>query len=205
MSNHRTGGTVIEILVGILSSSSRMQSLSWSQSLDSAPLVQLSVQPSSKWSQSKSALPSESSSSSIASGPVLGSAGLAIPEPFPKSSWSHGFVLSESNLDGQSMTSSSSFIPSASSSSSTSSLRPSLSWSQGVIHGVAEASSSVFTSPSPSQSLSAQSKIPSLSWSQGDCSSPMKQRSSCSASGSPLLSSSGSSPSGTPSLSLSTS
>ena len=155
-SSHRTGSEERVILVGILSSSSGIPSLSWSQSDDP-------FHPSSRWSQSTSVLLSASSSLSMASGPVLGSVGLAIAEPLPKSSWSHGLVDSEPKRVGHSITSSSSFIPSASSSSSISSLRPSLSWSQGVMKGVAPDCSITFTIPSPSQSLSAQFGMPSLS------------------------------------------
>ena len=142
----------------------------------------------------------------MASGPVLGSSGLASASPSPKSSWSHGLVEFLSKRIGQTRISSLSSTPSSSSSSSISSRRPSLSWSNAPVNP-SSAISPKFSSPSPSQSSSAQLDILSLSWSNGDCSSPVKQpgRSSCSQSSIPLLSSSKSSASGTPSLSLSTS
>ena len=183
--------------VGALSSASRMPSLSWSQSDESSV--------SSIWSKSVSTRESLSSSVSMASGPVDESAGLAIPSPSPKSSWSQGLVELRSKRVGQSNTSSSSCIPSWSSSSSKSSRVPSLSWSNAAVMLVCN--STRLDIPSPSQSSSAQFTMPSLSWSQVDCSSPQKQpgRSSWSTSKRPSLSSSGSSPSGIASLSLSTS
>ena len=128
-----------------------------------------------------------------------------MPSSPPKSSWSQGLVDGTPKRVGHRRTSSSSFIPSESSSSSRSSRRPSLSWSNGATSEIR--SSSISVRPSPSLSSSSQSTIPSLSWSQVDCSSPQKQLIvwSCKTSDIPLLSSSQSSPSGTPSLSLSTS
>ena len=156
----------------------------------------------SKFPSSRESL---SSSRSTASGPVYGLLGCAIPSPLPKSSWSQGLVELLPNRVGQSRISSLSCMPSASSSSSISSRMPSLSWSHGEISGLTPEFSWVLVRPSPSQSSSAQLSTPSLSWSHVDCSSPQKHCNSWSTSRVPSLSSSESSPSGTPSLSLSTS
>ena len=196
-SNQRFSGKLSVMNVGILSSASGTPSLSESQSEDNSE--------SSVWSKSMSTRVSLSSSSSIASGPVVESMGFASASPSPKSSWSQGLVELRSKRVGQRSTSSSSFMPSSSSSSSISSRVPSLSWSNGAV--ILSSNSTAFVNPSPSQSSSAQFTIPSLSWSQVDCSSPQKQPGSFSWSTSirPSLSSSWSSPSGIPSLSLSTS